>query len=495
MRIADYIGEGTQYDKKETLEMRRPLSWLKSVCAFANGVGGALLFGVANDDTLVGLADAKGDSEKISEAIQARLQPLPKTNLRLHEEDGKQFIILRVESGRETPYWHVGDGRMQSFIRVGNESVPADPMALRNLALMGSREHYDSLLSSNKMEDFSFTRLRSAYRTRTGSEFEESDFISFGLANKDGMLTNGGVLLADNPPPRLSRMFCTRWQGLDKASDIMDATDGCEFDGDLLRLLDEGCAFVRKNAKTRWKKTGDGRVELPDYPEDAVLEAIVNALIHRDYLLTGTEIHIDIFDDRLEIYSPGGMYDGSRVQDLDPDKIPSHRRNPIIADVFGRIHYMERRGSGFHKIRASYHRAPSFRAEREPRFDSTDKAFYVTLFNLNYNIPLGEEMPSSAKLVSHAALDQKGMVDHAEQTAFELRLAEAFGNVRTRNKARILFDSYGFVGVFGRSEVMRMFGIGSSSAGNLLSKLKEQRFIEPVSGQGKGRYRFVARQA
>ena len=93
-------------------------------------------------------------------------------------------------------------------------------------------------------------------------------------------------------------------------------------------------AFIQNNTKKRWKKTGTGRVEMPEYPEQAVHECLVNALIHRDYTEVGSEVHIDIFDDRMEIYLPGGMFDGSLVQNLDTDKVASRRRNPIIADIF-----------------------------------------------------------------------------------------------------------------------------------------------------------------
>lgn len=82
---------------------------------------------------------------------------------------------------------------------------------------------------------------------------------------------------------------------------------------------------MKNNTKKRWKKTPDGRLEMPDIPERAALECIVNGLIHRDYLELGSEVHIDIFDDRMEIYSPGGMFDGSFVQDLDTDYVPSRR--------------------------------------------------------------------------------------------------------------------------------------------------------------------------
>ena len=107
-------------------------------------------------------------------------------------------------------------------------------------------------------------------------------------------------------------------------------------------------------------------------------------------MITGSEVHIDIFDDRMEIYSPGGMMDGSLVQDLNTDTVPSKRRNPVIADVFSRMNYMERRGSGFKKIKADYHRAVNFREALEPQFYSDRTNFIVTLFNLNYGVEVGK---------------------------------------------------------------------------------------------------------
>lgn len=83
---------------------------MKSVRAFANGIGGALFFGVSNDEVLVGLDDAKGVSEKISEAIKTKMDLAPQVILEIHAEDGKEFVVLRVTSGQETPYYYTGDG-------------------------------------------------------------------------------------------------------------------------------------------------------------------------------------------------------------------------------------------------------------------------------------------------------------------------------------------------------------------------------------------------
>lgn len=108
--------------------------------------------------------------------------------------------------------------------------------------------------------------------------------------------------------------------------------------------IENGEAFIKRNARMMWRKTPNSREELPEYVERSYHEALVNALAHRDYLVYGSEVHIDIYDDRLEIYSPGGMPDGSMIQDRDPLTVPSTRRNPVLADVFNRLGYMERKG-------------------------------------------------------------------------------------------------------------------------------------------------------
>ena len=115
-----------------------------------------------------------------------------------------------------------------------------------------------------------------------------------------------------------------------------------------------------------------------------MLEGVVNALIHRNYLEIGSEVHIDMFDDRIEIYSPGGMVSGISLEGKNLLKIPSKRRNPILADIFSRLKYMERRGSGFKKILADYEGQVEFDETKMPVFDADNDDFTLTLYNLNY---------------------------------------------------------------------------------------------------------------
>ena len=134
------IAEATEIDFKVALEVKKPKSWLKSVSAFANGIGGVLLFGVDDDRSIVGLANAQQDAESISRLIKERITPLPQFVLRPLQEKGKALLAVEIASGRSTPYYYSADGVKDAYIRVGNESVPAPDYVLNELILKGSRE-------------------------------------------------------------------------------------------------------------------------------------------------------------------------------------------------------------------------------------------------------------------------------------------------------------------------------------------------------------------
>ena len=387
MNIKDLIGEATEYDKKLALEEKKPKSWCKSVSAFANTFGGALIFGISNEGMVVGLENPEGDAEKISEVIKTRLDPMPEFKLRFYQtEDGKVLIIIDVYKGDETPYYYSGDGVLEAYVRVGNESVKATATELKRLVLRGKNTSYDSQNSTYKAEDYAFSKLKERYKKWTRNSFDDKDLISFGLVNEQGNLTNAGALLADESPIRCSRLFCTRWNGLNKSGGAVDALDDAEYSGSVISLIENGEAFIKRNCKMKWRKTANSREEMPEYVERSYHEALVNALAHRDYLVNGSEVHVDIYDDRMEIYSPGGMPDGSMIQDRDPLMVPSTRRNPVLADVFNRLGYMERKGSGFGKIISGYEFQINYDESKRPLFRSDRYQFTVVMPNLNYDV-------------------------------------------------------------------------------------------------------------
>ncbi len=478
MKIDDYEkAETTNIDFKVDLEQERPKSWLKSVSAFANTKGGIILFGVDNTHKLIGLKNVAEVAEKISEYINSRIDPLPRYELNCYNENDLDFIELQIGDGPITPYYYVGDGRKEVFIRSGNQSIPAPTHILQNLILKGKNVTYDSLPSQYNISDLSFTLLTATMKNRTGKLFnKDRDYISLGLADQNNNLTNAGVLLSDQGALKQSKVVCTRWNGITKGSVKEDAIDDKEYTGSLISLLENADTFIKNNSKNSWKIKGMDRVEYEDYPITARREAIVNALMHRDYQILGSEVHIDMYDDRLEIISPGGMIDGTQIQNLEIRKVPSMRRNTIISDIFSRLHYMDRRGSGLSRIIESYNDFLE-----KPKFLSDESSFTVIFPNKGYSPDF--ELNNPVKTGQNA-----NMV--SDEDYFLIKLYKNLGEkvkARTLSQIKAFFMNYKYNDMFTREDIKEFFVIKNSRASEIIALLLGNDMVENVEGS---KYRF-----
>lgn len=387
MKTTDLISECTAYDFKIMLEEKRPKSWLKSVSAFANGLGGSLFIGVDNDGIVKGLDDIQRVCETISNKIRDYMDPLPEVEMIPHKTDeGMNVLQLKVNAGNYTPYYYVGDGQRVAFVRIGDESVPATAEHMVRLVLKGSNKTYDSLITDYRKDDNSFIILANEFKKRTEQDWNTKYLLSFGLVTSKGYLTNAGALFSDDCPLWQSRLYCTRWDGKDKSDAINDA----EFTGNIIMLLRESMNFVKSNTRRGWEKLPDGRKNKPEYAERAVLETKVNHFIHRDYTVMGSEVHLDIYNDRLTVTSPGGMYNGMLIQDLDIKDVSSERRNPILANVMAQLDYMEKRGSGLTRICNETKALEGYRDELKPKFKSTPTQFQTIIFASSDTPNVGE---------------------------------------------------------------------------------------------------------
>ena len=386
MELENLIAECTAYDFKLMLEEKKPKSWLKSVSAFANGLGGSLFFGVDDDGILKGLDNVQYVCETISSKIRDYMDPLPDVEMIPHRIDNLDILQLKINTGSYTPYYYVGDGQRIAFVRVGEESLPATAEQMLRLVLKGSNKTYDSLHTDYNAEDYTFTILANTFKTRTSQEWNKKYLLSFGLVTNTGTLTHAGALFADDCPLWQSRLYCTRWDGKTKGDAINDA----EFTGNVLMLLREAMNFVKSNTKKGWEKLPNGRKNKPEYAERAVLEAMVNHFIHRDYTVMGGEVHLDIYDDRLAVTSPGGMYNGMLIQDLDIADVSSERRNPILANVMAQLDYMEKRGSGLTRICNETQALDGYKDELKPVFKSTPTQFQTIIFASSENQNVGD---------------------------------------------------------------------------------------------------------
>ena len=483
--------EATRIDYKSSLEKEKPKSWLKSVSAFANTSGGHNFFGFTDDTHLaIGLDDVQTTASKISELITSRISPNVRFELTEIESNTKEksCLDLFVSNGPNYPYYYVHERTQEAYVRHGDRSVLATTAELNNLILKGQNRTYDSLPSRYKLSDVSFTLLKATYKKETGEDFVlPRDLISMGFVDEDDTVTNAGLLLCDQGYIRQSRIVCTRWKGKEKGSIDGDALDDREFsETSIITLLNDAESFIRNNSKNAWTIRGMRREEKSDYPFKAVREVLVNALIHRDYQIVGTEVHVDIYDDRLEIISPGGMLNGSRIQDLDLKRVPSMRRNEIISDIFGRLHYMDRRGSGIGRIINSY---ADF--VEKPIFYSNEFYFQVVLPNRSVASPIQMNLDQYTKTQlidekTQLANKKTQLVDRKlnsdrdwELIYFKEKMLQQVGNSfrgKTINQIEKLFNRYRYDYSFNRRNIAEMFGISRKWCFRIYKKMLEERY-------------------
>ena len=486
INIHTFIGEATAYDKKEKLERNKSKSWLKSVSAFANGEGGVLIWGISDNDEVIGLVDAKGDAEFISEVIKTKLDPVPVISLEFNVVNEKQLVVLYVNAGQETPYYYIGDKQRIAYVRIGNESVVADRIQLKGLVMKGSGRTYDCLPSSFRFEDMAFTKLKSVHYKRLQRSFEDSEFTSWGIVDENGNLTNAGALLADESPMRQSRIFCTRWNGLSMTSGLGEAIDDVELEGCVIGQLQDAVSFVRNNSHKKWWKENDHREELPDYPDRAVTETIANAIIHRDYMQMGSEVHIDMYDDRLEVYSPGGMMDGRLIQQLNPMTVPSKRRNPLLADFFSRLGLMERRGSGMKKIIDAYKQYEHLVDFHIPEFSSNASEFHVTLWNLNFDDRIIGEITSDSIPLIEEIRKNDGEVFIKEF------IKEPVGFTKEFTKAsRHIYKLVSMNPQISIAKMAESMGLSTRQVQKYLNRLQDLHKVARIGGRKTGEWKII----
>mgnify|MGYP003280668117 FL=1 len=516
----DHYIEASHVDYKERLEEKKPRSWLKSVSAFANTEGGHLIFGVKNEPReVVGLENPQAVVSRLTELIKVRIDPTPRYRVREVEIEGKSCVDLEVQDGPAYPYYYAFDGSHTAYVRHGDQSEEATSRELNELILQGMNQTFDALPSSYRVGDVSFTLLAATFKNLKKEDFDlEKDLPSAGLVTDDGQITNGGLLLCDQGVLKQSRIFCTRWKGNYKGSIEEDALDDKEFQGaSLITLLQNAEDFVRNNSKNPWSIRGMTREERSDYPYKAVREVLVNALIHRNYQILGSEIHVEVFDDRLEITSPGGMMNGRRVQDMDIRHIPSMRRNQVISDVFSRLGFMERRGSGIDRILNSY-----VEVAQKPTFYSDSDFFIVTLPNRSVATPAQISMESveaqpakvstSSKKVATSTLEVATPQEKVETSTLKVATSQEkvatsekedmdsevanfknqldgtnFGS-RTKEKTLGLFKRYRYEYSFHSINVAQFFDVKISRANAIIRDLRRLGMVESPQY---GVYQFI----
>lgn len=360
-----------KYVESPQLELKEQINaeFKKEIIAFANTDGGEIYVGIARDGSITGIADPESEMEKIGNMIRDGIKPdlTAYTSIERVEDDGKNLIRVSVSRGLKRPY-HLTDKGLKPtgvFVRHGVSSVPATDEAIRQMLRESDGTTFDKMRSIN--QELTFDYAEKTFQTSQVA-FDAVHKRTLGLIDVDGYYTNAALLLSDQCGHIIR---CAVYEGTGKNQ----FKTRKEFSGSILKQMDDAYSFLSLNNNLRATFDGLRRIDHADYPEEAMREALVNAVVHRDYDYSGSII-INIYDDRMEFISLGGLVKGLTLADIKGGV--SQPRNAVIANVFYRLELIESYGTGIQKILESYAGCGI-----EPKFAPAPASFVVTLPNRN----------------------------------------------------------------------------------------------------------------
>lgn len=354
-----------------TVELKRQVvdDIRKTVVAFANTNGGAIYVGIEDNGEVIGVQDPDEEMLKLTNMIRDAIKPDVTlfTTCMTEMIEGKIVIKLAVQKGTESPYYLSAKGMRPEgvFVRQGPSSVPATGSAIRKMIKDTDGDSYEAMRSLH--QDLTFEAANKEFNTRQ-ILFGTSQYKTLGIVNEDGLYTNLGALLSDQCVHTIKAAV---FEGTDKAV----FKDRREFDGSLLKQLNEVYDYISQFNRTRAEFSGLHRVDMKDYPADALREALLNSLVHRDYAYSASTL-LSILDDRIEIISIGGLVKGISFDDIMLGV--SMTRNEKLARIFYRLKLVEAYGTGVPKMISSYDDYPL-----KPQFEVSENAFKITLPNKN----------------------------------------------------------------------------------------------------------------
>ena len=341
----------------------------KAVIAFANTSGGTLYIGISDDGNTVGVTDIDETILNVSNSIRDSIKPDVTLFVDYQQEiiNDKSVVKVVVQKGTSSPYYLTGKGLRPEgvFVRQGASTVPATETAILRMIKETDGEKYEDVRSLN--QELTFAEATKVFRAQN-IPFGSSQQKTLGLKNAGSIYTNLGLLMSDQC---IHTVKLAVFEGNVKSV----FKDRREFTGSLLKQLSEIYEFIDRYNRNRSEIKGLHRTDKRDYPDEALREALLNALVHRDYSFSDSTL-ISIFDDRIEFVSIGGLVRGITFNDMMLGI--SVARNKNLANVFYRLTLIEAYGTGMPKIIRSYEKCTV-----KPLIEVTDNAFRITLPNTN----------------------------------------------------------------------------------------------------------------
>ena len=388
MNLKDEIVAGESY----ALEFKRVPNeerekYLKTVVAFANGKGGRILFGVANDRTVVGIPNERifAEMDGIVNSISDACAPKIPVDLGVENIDGKAVIVLDVLAGVHCPYYLKSKGNKDGvYVRVGATTCVADDATRRELAFLSEGRSFDgepcpeAKIDEKRIKALCATMYRIARKNcdteeerRTVKRVTPQQLEAWGVISKvhgKWIGSNTYALLTGDPAFAI-RLKCGLFKGNDKAVFL----DRREFGGSVMSLIDEGISYLLAKINMGCYFKGAFRHDRYELPPDEMRELVINAFAHRSYLEHDAPVFLAIYDNRVEITSPGGLPRGQTADRALAGY--SKIRNDVLAKALNYMRYIEEWGSGLRRVNRVL-------AEYGIRSVAIDEAAFATQMNV-----------------------------------------------------------------------------------------------------------------
>jgi len=439
--------------------------YLKIICAFANTDGGELIIGVDDRYKVIGVSNARRLSEDLPNKIRSKLGIIPSVNV--ETENGKEIICIKV-SPFSVPVSY--DGKY--YVRSGSTTQEVKGNELMQFLLKKTGRTWDSLTCKANFSDIETSAVedfKSLAKDRIPSisklDSIEKIFVNLKLIADNEEMTNAGVLLFGENPQKFFISAKTR-VGRFKTS-TTDAIDTVIAEGNLFKQLEKVLEAIKKHLNLKFEIKDIQRQDVWDYPIEAIREAVINALIHKDYLSTA-EIQIRIYDDKIWIWNPGKLPPQLTIEDLKREH-SSYPRNPLIANVFYLAGFVEKWGSGTRRI-VDLCKAQGL---PEPEYKEEQGGFSVWFYKDIYTEDNLRKMGLNERQIKAVMyVKEKGKITNKEY--------QTICNVKKRQGTNDLLE-------LERKEIFKR--IGTTGRGTYYILMEHQRGKRGINGVSKGHQR------
>ena len=367
LNLETILSEGESY----TVEFKESAdkTIASEVCAFANAAGGRIFIGVDDSGNIVGTDTSNSARSRLQDTIN-QIDPRLIVDITVHDK----IIVVIVPEGSNKPY-----ACAQGFyLRTGPNSQKLERDSIIEFFQNEGQIRYDEIIRRDLLltEKFDENAYKRYVRTAKISDVHDRETILTNLncaVNVDGRFyfTNAGALFFrkndEDVKFRHAGIVCALYKGTEKAI-IIDAK---ELNGDVVSNIDDALTFLKRHLNITYKIETLRRQNILELPEGALREAIVNAVCHRNYFEKGARVMVEVFDDRVEITSPGGVCKGITPENFGKISIT---RNAIVASMLYRIDYIEQMGTGIKRMRNAAQEA----GVEEPEFELID--FFKVIF-------------------------------------------------------------------------------------------------------------------